>query len=280
MIIVGILAASIGAVFPDADSDHSLINNRNPIFKTSNKAINYSKKLCKKIFAFIFFITSGVLISIYMYNKNHYPKGLVIITIILIILAVKGAKLGERIYIPVLTNGLKIINFGAAKLKKIFMTAIYAGLGVTCIYFSKGKVEGVIWGVIFFGIALFPHRTFLHAPEGIVLTTIGVQYLEKKIGIIDISKPFFIGYFSHLYLADIFTNSGVPISTIPFILKKTRLHFKLNKYKWYMKIYSFLNKKLAIPVVKTGSKMGHMVEGLYVFGLSIFTLILIKNRIV
>lgn len=277
--VIGILAAAIGAIFPDADSDHSLINNRNPIFKTSNKVVNHYKRLFKKVFAFVFFCIPGALMIVYMYHHNNYSIGLLIFTLILFILSIKGAELGEKVYIPILTEGLRVINSGAVRVKKIFMMMVYLSVGIACIYFSKGNIQGIIWGAIFISIAIFPHRTLLHSPEGITLVTVGVKYLENKIMIPNISLAFLIGYFSHLYLADIFTNSGVPISTIPLILRKTGLHLKLKKSKAYMRIYNILNKKLSIPLIKTGSKMGGIIEGIYVFGLfALVFSIIINNR--
>lgn len=276
--IIGILAAAIGSVFPDADSDHSIVNNRNPIFKTSNRLINNSKKLLKRFFAFTYFSIFAILIAIYMYYNNSLSKGLIASIAVLIVLGFNGVKLGESIYIPILTDGLRSINAGATRIRKIFMTMVYLGIGCVCIYLSGGNIEGIIWGIIFLSIAIFPHRTFLHSPSGIILVTIGVRYLEKRLNMYGISVAFFIGYFSHLYLADIFTNSGVPISTLPLILRKIGVHKNLKKNDIYMKIYSILNKKLSIPLIKTGSKFGKLFEGCYVILLlSVLILILIKG---
>ncbi len=276
--IIGILAAAMGAIFPDADSDHSIINNRNPIFKTSNRLINNSKKLLKQLFAFTFFSIIVISIGAYMYYKSNFSKALIVSIAVLLVLAFNGVKVGERIYIPVLTDGLKAINTGAARVRKIFMTIVYLSVGGICVYLSGGNIEGIVWGIIFLVIAIFPHRTFLHSPAGIILVTVGVGYLEKRLHIYGIARAFFIGYFSHLYLADIFTNSGVPISTLPLILRKIGLHKNLKKYDIYMSLYSILNKKLSIPLIKTGSKLGGIIEGLYVFSLfSILVFLLIRS---
>lgn len=276
--VIGILAAAIGAIFPDADSDHSLINNRNPIFKTSNKLINNSKELLKKIFAFTFFSILAILIIVYMYEQNSFSKGLIISTTLLFILAFNGVKVGKRIYIPVLTDGLRAIDTGAARMKKIFMTTVYLSIGGVCVYLSGGSIEGIIWGIIFMVIALFPHRTFLHSPAGLILVTVGVRYLEKRLYLYGISRAFFVGYFSHLYLADIFTNSGVPISTLPLILRKIGIHRSLKKYDSYMGLYSILNRKLSIPLIKTGSRFGGIIEGFYVISLfSVLVILLVKG---
>jgi hypothetical protein len=278
--IVCILAAAIGAVFPDADSDHSLINSRNPVFKTSNKVVNHYKQLLKKVFAFIFFSIPAFIIGIYMYRNGRYPIGLLVFVFILLIMSMKGSSIGEKIYIPILTEGLKAINTGASRIKKVFMMLIYFGVGIACIYFGKGNIQALIWGLIFIVIAIFPHRTFLHSPEGLILVTVGVKFLQEKIMIPNISTAFFIGYFSHLYLADIFTNSGVPLSVLPLILKKIRIHDVLKKSKIYMVLYNILDTKLAIPLVKTGSKLGSIIEGIYVFILFVLVFfIMIKNRV-
>lgn len=278
-IIIGIVAAAIGAIFPDADSDHSLINSRNPIFKNYNNAVNRYKKLLKNIFAFMFFSFLAFLTALYMYQEYNYTKLSTAIIASLIVLAFNGVKVGEKIHIPILTDGLRAIDSGAARIKKIFMMVIYLSLGIICIYLSKGSIEGVIWGTIFIFIAIFPHRTFLHSPEGIIIVTIGVSYLEKILHISNIALPFFIGYFSHIYLADIFTNSGVPLSTIPVILRKIGIHKKLKKHHSYMKVYRVLNTKLSIPLIKTGSKLGNVVEWLYVCGVGIILVVSVNNRL-
>lgn len=268
--IVGIAAAIIGGMFPDADADHSLFNKQNPIFFASNKTIDALNATIKWIFSFIYFCGPAALIINYMYKKNDYSKGLIVISLILFILALNGAKIGERIYIPILTNVLKLINNGAIKLKKVMMMLIYISLGFACVYFNNGHILGVIWGAVFIAIAIFPHRTFLHSPEGIFIVTIGVMHLEQRIGIA-VSNAFFIGYFSHLYLGDIFTKSGVPVSAIPLIMKKTRLHRVLKRNVLYRKIYYILNIRISIPIIKTGSNQGKAIEGLYISALVFFT---------
>lgn len=276
-----VLASAIGALFPDADSDHSLINNRNPVFKKSNRIVNHYKKLIKKVFAFLFFSIPSGFIIFYMYSKHYFSKELLLFVVILFILAMNGVKIGEKIYVPILTDGLKRINLGAARLKRYFMMTVYLSIGIVCILFSKGNIVGITWGIIFIIISLFPHRTFLHSPEGLLLVTIGVKYIENILSVSNISIAFFIGYFSHLYLADIFTNTGVPVSTIPLLLRWSKLHYKLKKYRFYRQAYKLLNKKLSIPLINTGSKIGHGIEGLYVFSLFILVFVVImKHRIV
>ena len=46
-----------------------------------------------------------------------------------------------------------------------------------------------------------------------------------------------------------------------------------------MKVYSILNKKLSIPLIKTGSKLGNVFEALYVFGVAIILVVLVNNRL-
>lgn len=279
--IIGILAAAVGAIFPDADSDHSLINSRNPVFKSYNITVNRYKKSLKKVFAFTFFSFFAILAALYIYkyNQNDYTKFSILVIISLIILAINGVKVGEKLYIPILTDGLRAIDSGAARIKKIFMMTIYLSIGVICIYLSRGNIEGIIWGAIFIFIAIFPHRTFLHSPEGIIIVTIAVKYLEKRLFVPNIWVAFFVGYFSHLYLADIFTNSGVPLSTLPLILRKIGLHRKLKRHGSYMKVYKILNKKLSIPLIKTGSKPGNVFEALYVVGVAMLLVVLVNNRL-
>lgn len=273
--ILGIAAAGVGALFPDADTDHSIINNRNPIFKASNNTINRFNKLLKKIIGFIFFAILGILIFVYMYKAAYYPKQFIILSMILFVLAFNSIKVGK--YVPGLSRIYKSIDRGTLRIKKLIMISVYISIGIACIYFSRGQIKGVVWGVIFALIAIFPHRTFLHAPEGLVLSTIGVKYLADIINMPYLTAPFFIGFFSHIYLGDIFTNSGVPISSLPVILRKTGIHEKLKQYVLYKNIYNLLNIKLKVPIIKTGSKIGSIFEWLYIVSLFILVIIVYKK---
>ncbi|WIF95721.1 metal-dependent hydrolase [Caminicella sporogenes] len=265
--VLALLAAGIGAVFPDADSDHSMVNTKNPLFKASKKTINYFNRLIKKVIGFFFFIVPAVLIILYMYKNKVYLKELVILEIILLFLSFNSIKVGK--YIPLLSSIYRKIDNKSLKIKKIFMMSIYIYMSLSIIYFSRGRIIGVIWGAIFMIIAVFPHRTFLHAPEGLILSVIGVKYLADILNVSYITLPFAIGYFSHLYLGDVFTSSGVPVSSLPVILKKMGLHERLKKYTLYKNLYKILNIRLKIPIIKTGSTLGNVFEWLYVLVLFI-----------
>lgn len=267
--LAAIIAAAIGSLFPDADEDHSLINSKNPIFKASNKAIKYANLQIKKIVGFIFFITPVIGIMYHINKIKRLPRGLVLIGIIFIILAFNSLKVGR--YTPILSQIFKCIDSGANAIRKLFMVSIYVFIGAACIYYTvkTDSPLGMIWGAIFIAIAIFPHRTFLHAPEGLILSTVGVKFLGMVAGRPNIYIPFMIGYITHLYLADIFTNSGVPLSSLPIIFKKLGIHDAFNKNKLYKKLYNLLDARLKIPIMSTGSKLGNLIEWSYVVGMAV-----------
>mgnify|MGYP007040106842 FL=1 len=60
---------------------------------------------------------------------------------------------------------------------------------------------------------------------------------------------------SHLYLADIFTESGIPLSFIPYIIQKLGLEEKMKDNM----VYKALSIRLRIKLMGTGSGW----EGIY-----------------
>ncbi len=271
---LGLLAASFGAIFPDADEQHSLINSRNPIFKISNKTINYINKTIKWIVGFLFFFIPAALIVRYMNFYKGYTIGLMTLSIALFIMALNNLKVGRKF--PGIATIFRFLDYRFNRIKKLIMMCFYLGIGGFSIYYGymNNQVQGYIWGLIFAVIAVLPHRTFLHAPEGLLLITLGMKYLLNSIGRPDVVGPFFIGYFSHLYLGDIFTNSGIPVSSIPIFLKKFNLHRSLNS------LYKVLNKRISIPIMSTGSRLGNIIEVIYIFSLLGLTVFVYSKTIV
>lgn len=261
---LGIIASILGALFPDADEQNSMINSRNPIFKASNRSINSINRKIKWIIGFLFFSSLAVLVFIYMKINNNYRVELIMIVVLLLLMGFNTLKIGRKT--PVLSYIYKALDKGAYRIKKFIMIIIYSAIGIWALFYgyNNGEIQGYIWGSIFIIIAVFPHRTLLHAPEGLILSTFGVRYASTSIGDSSLVVAFFIGYFSHLYLGDIFTNSGVPISSFPLIMRRLKIHDILKEYNSYKNLYKILSFRLKIPIMKTGSKFGSFIENSYV----------------
>ncbi|MBU5675768.1 metal-dependent hydrolase [Alkaliphilus sp. MSJ-5] len=284
--LVQIIIAGIATLMPDADSQHSYINRLNPATGVANKAIDTAENILIKAVTIAFtigiglliIISPGKLIQMLMAMGISSSKSKILIYgigILLSLLGLIGVK-GERILkrIPFVGNIYKSVIKGIKKVATVFrkyaLMSIYIGAGIWIIFYNFNKYNDLnlyLIGLIFIGIAIFPHRSFLHSIEGLVALTMAVSYLSNKIGYPQATPAFFIGYFSHLYLADIFTKEGIPLSILPRILKKTGLHTYLRKSKIYMMIYRILDIRLVVPVMSTGSKKGNIIEASYVLAL-------------
>ena len=264
---LGLLAAFLGALFPDADEDHSLINSRNPLFRLSNRTIHRINQNTKRMVGTLFFLIPALLLVVYMYRSRSFKKEYGLIMAVLLFLGFNSLKVGR--WFPILSGIFQRLDQRAARIKSWIIAGAYLILGGVCIYYGyRGQNGyGYLWGGILILISRFPHRTFLHAPEGMILVTLGWRYMVEMLGFPWLTVPFMIGYCSHLYLADIFTNSGVPVTSLPILLKKSGLHESLKKYKGYRRIFKALNLRLRIPVMGTGSTWGKILEGMYLLSL-------------
>lgn len=284
--LVQIIIAGIAALMPDADSQHSYINRLNPVTGAANKAVDVSESILIKIISFSFTIgiggliifNPGTLIKMFISAGISYNKSKILvylIGVILVLLGLVGIK-GERILkrIPIVGYIYKLVIKNTKSItsiiRKYLLKLIYISIGAWIILYNVNKYNDFnlyLIGTIFLGIAVFPHRSFLHSTEGLIALTIAVHYLSNKIGYVQATPAFFIGYFSHLYLADIFTKEGIPLSIMPRILKKTGIHAVMKKFKVYMIIYKIINIRLVVPIMSTGSKKGDLIENSYVFAL-------------
>jgi len=241
--LVQIIIAGIAALMPDADSQHSYINRLNPVTGAANKAVDVGENILIKAISFSFTIgigglvlfNPGTLIKLFMSAGASHNKSMIftyLIGLCLVLLGLAGIK-GERtlkkipiignVYMLVVKNTRSIVSI----IRKYVLKLIYSGVGIWIILYNLntyGDPNLYLIGLIFLGIAIFPHRSFLHSIEGLIALTLAVNYLGNKIGYNQAAHAFFIGYFSHLYLADIFTKEGIPLSIIPRILRKTGIH--------------------------------------------------------
>lgn len=114
------------------------------------------------------------------------------------------------------------------------------------------------------------HGTFVHGrrPKKFYMSICAV-YLSRKIDMLYLGVAFVVGYFSHLYLSDALTPSGVPISFIPTLFKKLKIHHKLKDRPFYKKAMRFLSKRISFRLIQTGSTW----EKIYVFALIVICII-------
>jgi hypothetical protein len=122
-------------------------------------------------------------------------------------------------------------------------------------------------------MAIFPHRTFLHSVEGVIIFTISASYVFNNLGYEYLTGCFFVGYISHIYWADIFTKEGVPILSMPRFI--TNLLKKLNFHNKFVSILEKTGKfKLKFPpFITTGSYSGNLFEVIYIIVLLIVAVI-------
>lgn len=294
--LAGVGAAALGALLPDADTQHSKFNYINPVVGVPYRIVEKIERMLLIIIRFLLTIGIGLLV---LYYSNYIILYLSLIPELspwkmyitygsAIILLIAGLGSGRLVkYIPfigyIYCLFLKIIYKTGNFFKRVIMILIYISLGIGLIVYNYLQLQDCyvyLIGGLFICIAIFPHRTFLHSVEGLILFNISVSYIAVKVGFPYLATAFFIGYFSHLYLADVFTKEGIPLSILPFILKRLKLNGYLYKYKIYKLFYKVLNIRLRIPVVHTGTRHGTLIETLYIgCMLLIVGLILIKSGV-
>lgn len=277
----GLALAGLGALAVDADSQHSKINQMNVVTGVFNESVSFIETILMTIINMVFTVGIG---AFALYNADvlikemskfskvaPYAEQLVYGgALILIVLGIAGTKLAR--YIPVLGTLYNIISNvvsgAAALLKRAWMFLVYIGGGLYIIYYNYNHIHDFklyLIGVLFIAIAIFPHRTFLHSPEGIILFSVCVSYLLGKVGYAYLAAYFIIGYISHIYWADIFTAEGVPLSSLPTIFEIVKIDNVLIKFDVYKRIKDVLNIKLRLPPhMRTGSDRGNFFETVYI----------------
>ncbi len=222
----------MAALLPDADSQHSLINVHNPAIGATNYIWGLMETVMERLVRLVFSLSLGLMLIRYNGSFNYHrfiPAAASILGGLLIVWGIIGSNdkwikkipLIGHMYFSILSGNRKLFN----TIKRVAMILIYGGAGLGIMiynYHASGDFITYIIGMVLIGIAIFPHRTFLHSMKGFVMMNISVAYLGKQLGYEQIFVPFFIGYFSHLYLADIFTKEGVPLSIYTQDIKKAR----------------------------------------------------------
>ena len=287
--LIGLATAGLSGLLVDADSQHSKINHMNPLTDTSNKVINNIEKLLKVFVRLLLGVGLGLLILIYsntiieeLEELKYIGKYAYIFTYSMSFIFIGLGATNERTFkkIPIIGIIYKklssILSAGSHDFIRITIFLTYAGSSVIlAIYnFTNLKDPNIyLICILLIGIATFPHRTFLHSIEGVLIFTISASYVFNKLGYEYLTGCFFVGYISHIYWADIFTKEGVPLLSMPRfiaeILKKLGFHNK------FVRILEKIGKfKLKLPPhITTGSDIGNLFEVIYIIVLFVVVVI-------
>lgn len=291
--LVELSVAAIAGMAVDADTEHSKISHMNPALNAVNGVIGFIENIIKFIIKVIIGLGLGLLIFKYskpIINNISSIKSIkqyaTLITYSLAAIFIFAGVANERILkkIPVVGFIYKQISISINKitniLKRLCYFFIYAGSGAFLIMYNFNHLNDknlYIIAVLLIAIAIFPHRSFLHSIEGIIVFTISISYLLEKIGLGSLKGAFVIGYTSHIYWADIFTKEGVPLLSTPRLIVKALK--KLGFHGKYLKVLdriSNFNLKLP-PFISTGSVSGNLFEAVYVLVLLAIAIISYKT---
>ncbi|MBX4260101.1 metal-dependent hydrolase [Clostridium estertheticum] len=287
--LIGIGTACLSGLIVDADSQNSKINHMNPLTSTSNKVTHHIEKVLKLLLRLLLGV--GLCALIIWNSKNiiaqlsrikfigEYAK---ICTYFMSFIFLVIGITNERIYknVPVIGFVYKklsnIISKRSNNFKRTTMILTYIGSSlILALYNFTNLNDSSIYliCVLLICIAIFPHRSFLHSIEGVIVFTISASYVFNKLGYEYLTGCFFVGYISHIYWADIFTKEGVPILSTPRFIaelfKKIGIH---NKFVYILEKIGKLKLKLP-PHITTGSDAGNLFEVIYIIILFIVFLV-------
>ncbi len=243
--IMGIFAAAIGGLFPDVDSKHSLVNQKNPLSKIILKTMEVTGALANFLFVGVFII---LIFGIIFALTQHL-------------------KLSKEIYVMALLVGLLFLSFSVMRKFYKFVSInivhiVYIIIGTTIVAYNFLYVNDIgiyLIAILLMIMTFFKHRTFTHSIEAWLAFSFGAIHIASKFHHTDVGVAFSLGYFSHLYLADFLTVEGVSISFLFYTLHKKRII----KNKFFKTIISLLGKKHSLKLMKTGSDAGNRFELVY-----------------
>lgn len=266
-----VAGAAIGGILADSDQENSLVNQANP----STKIVKIANAIFDALVKLIIYGGGGLLLLLKAKELSqrltyiHVPYALYIpyiLAVIMFFTAFTNKKVARCvpivgwIYSLITDGGSKVFNF----IKKWLIKLSFIGSATYLAYYNfNNHRDWVIYlaCILLVGAALFPHRTFLHTPFGCVLFSIVAIKTSYSLGYIEIGIAFSIGYFSHLFLCDSLTESGIPLFyLLPELLKKLGL-FKNKTLK------QILTTKLRLPFgrMKTSTPSGNLYESVYIF---------------
>ena len=205
--IVGACVAGVAALMADVDSQHSQVNQMNPITGTANKVVDAGEDIMRNMIRMLVTIGTGVGLIYYKSEAIKFLKtfsqissyaslityGAAGLFILIGILGKKGEGLllGIPIIGDVYNQISSAIDHGGSIIKRIMMFIVYAGIGGWIIYYNYSHVQEpylYLIGGLLIAAVTFPHRSFFHTAEGLILFTLTVSYLTKKIGYPEIGR--------------------------------------------------------------------------------------------
>lgn len=283
-------AAALGALIVDSDTDRSLINQINPITYGATTITSSAERIIKRLLRLILGTATGFLVLdnlptiVERFGKDDKAY---ITAYVIAFTCIFAGITNERFIqsIPLISTVYNLFSAAIKGLltiiKRFIILLLYLSAGIGLIVYNfknDNEIMLYIAAIILLGTAIFPHRTFLHSIEGLVLYTVLIKYIANIFGYPGLGNAFFIGYFSHIYLADILTNSGIPVSVIPTIFKKIGIHNRLMNFAFYRVVSKVLDAKLSIEVMSTGTSSGSVFEYAYCMILFILAAILVVNN--
>lgn len=246
----GFVVVAASSILADIDEPGSMANRMNPL----TGALYFLEKVAQKLVKIS--VVIGLLVltwterELFMQLSIPTVSGLCVLSFLLISFLFRIFDHLGRVF----------VRFGVRMLLFLF--------GSSLLFFSNGNPAFILPGVFLLIAGYFRHRSVLHSPEAVILSSIGAYQLFLIVGRPDLLYPFTLGYSAHLYLGDIFTDHGVPISGIPYLLDALVTWFPQARKFRESKIMRALNKKVTLPVFKTGTALGELGEGIYVILLS------------
>jgi len=279
--IVPMLISGAVALFADADEKNSKVNRSNPVtgipIKIVEKLERFLRWVVKLLLTFglggmLLYYSAKVRVTLSQAPFIGDNASATIYTAGIILILAGFISEGFLRKIPLLGVIYEYTSVGLHNgtniIKRLLFVLIYSGIGMAVIWYNYQNGSSIfiyLMGFLLIAVALFPHRTVLHSVDGFIVFSLCAWYVLYKFQHIFLLPPVIFGYFSHLFLADVFTNSGIPLSMFPTILKATRLHNMLSKYENYSKVFNILDIRIRLPLMSTGSDEGNMFEQLYVF---------------
>lgn len=248
--LAGIIFSAIGGVFPDIDYEYSPVRTNNLIYRLL-KRYNIITLMSFIYFLYLVVIVFYMPISFFSYEN--------------LLDELKAADRWELTFFVASYLTHVVIFLLSIKFRKHLKTRVIPILAVLIIY-NHVLPPGVSdWGafmvlLFIFTASIFPHRTFTHSIEGFICYSLAAIYLAAKSNFIYIGFCFSLGYFTHLWLADIFTHYGVHTLYLVYFLGEKGIISKETP------LYAILGKKRSFHLMTVGSDRGHFIESAYVIG--------------
>lgn len=256
-LLLGVIVAGLAALLPDIDTPTSKINNLNPITRIPIKIVDTTTTFI------LFIIRSGISLGaaylLWTYSEGQAKGNDMLLKALAVLLAIMGV-FGGRImkHLPIYNLLDKGATAFSLRVRKIIINGfVYAVVAAAYIYNIRNNNDWVIYllGIVLIASTVFPHRTFTHSLEGFLLYSYYAYHLAELFGHQYLAAAFIVGYGSHLYLADIFSDGGIPLSFLPHIFERTGIHAKMKDKgsRVYNAIYKALSIRLKVSLMKTGS---------------------------